>query len=237
MNGSVRVRIGSGALQSRSREDVLNGANAAALRFGGAGDWEVIQFERADLVGPGEYRLGPLLRGQAGTDAVVPEVWPEGTDFVLLDGAPVQLDLPSSARGLARHFRFGPAARSYDDPSFGHHVEAFDGVGLRPYRPGHFAAARLASGDVALGWVRRTRVDGDSWQGADVPMGEASELYHLRVLAGGAVLRELWPREPRASYSAADQVADGAAGPLIFEVAQVSDRFGPGPYERISVDG
>jgi hypothetical protein len=80
-------------------------------------------------------------------------------------------------------------------------------------------------------------VDGDSWQGADVALGEASELYHLRVLAGGAVLRELWPREPAAAYSAAEQAADGAAGALIFEVAQVSDRFGPGPYERISFDG
>ncbi len=237
MNVTLRVRIGSGNLQTRSREEVLNGANAAALRWGGAGDWEVFQFERAELVGPGEYLLGPLLRGQAGTDAVVPDVWPAGTDFVLLDAAPVQIDLPSSARGLERHFRYGPAARAYDDPSYSHRVEAFAGVGLRPYRPAHFAAQRLGSGDIALSWIRRTRIDGDSWQGADVPLGEAGELYHLRILAAdGRVLREVWPGASRASYVAADQVTDGGLAPLVFEVAQVSDRFGPGPYERISFD-
>ncbi len=237
MNATALVRIGAGSLQTRSREEVLNGANAAALRFGGTGDWEVFQFERADLVAPGTYCLGSLLRGQAGTDAVVPEVWPAGTDFVALDGALVQLDLPSSARGLARHFRFGPAGRGYDDGSFEHYVEAFAGVGLRPYQPGHLAARRLAAGDLVLSWVRRTRIDGDSWQGADVPLGEAAELYHLRVLSGGSVLREIWPREPRATYSVQEQAADVATGPLVFEVAQVSDRFGPGPYERISYHG
>ena len=118
-----------------------------------------------------------------------------------------------------------------------HHVEAFAGVGLRPYPPAHLAVGRLASGDISLGWVRRTRIDGDSWQGADVALGEATELYHLRVRAGGAVVREFWPREPRVTYAAADQAADGVVGPLVFEVAQVSDRFGPGPYGRISYNG
>ena len=32
------------------------------------------------------------------------------------------------------------------------------------------------------------------------------------------------------------RLADGAAGPLRFEVAQLSVRFGPGPFERIEFD-
>ena len=64
MRAAVRVRIGSGSLQSRSEAEVLNGANAAALRFGAKGDWEVIQFRDAELVAPREYRLGACCAGR-----------------------------------------------------------------------------------------------------------------------------------------------------------------------------
>jgi hypothetical protein len=167
----------------------------------------------------------------------MPDVWPAGSDFVLLDKAVDQLDLPAAARGLARHYRVGPASRPYDDPSFLHRVEAFDGVGLRPYRPAHFRAERQPDGGIELDWTRRTRIDGDSWIGRDVPLGEERELYHLRVLSGPTIVREFSPAEPRQTYSAAEQAADGAPPVLVFEVAQVSDRFGPGPYERITFDG
>ena len=237
MRGKVRVRLGSGALQSRSEADVLGGANAAALRYGSAGDWEVVQFLTADLVAPREYLLGGFLRGQAGTDAVVPDLWPEGTDFVLLDSAVVQTALPSAARGRERHFRVGPSVRSYDDPSYVHRVETFVGVGLRPYRPVHLRARRRADEGIELVWIRRTRIDGDSWTGPEVPLGEEREEYLVRVLRGGAVVREASADTPRFIYAAADQAGDGASGPIAFEVAQVSVRFGAGPFERIEFDG
>jgi GTA TIM-barrel-like domain/Putative phage tail protein len=233
----VRVRVVSGTLQSKSEADVLNGANAAAIRFGGSGDWEVLQFCEADLIAPREYRLAKLLRGQAGTDGVVPDLWPAGTDFVLIDSAVRQLSLSASARGLERNYRIGAAARPYADPSYEHYVEAFAGVGLRPYKPAHLAASRRGDGDILVSWTRRTRIDGDSWGGTDVPLGEERELYHLRIMKDGAVLREFYPASPNQLYGAAEQAVDNATGPLTVEVAQVSDRFGPGPYERISFDG
>jgi hypothetical protein len=231
------VRIGSGTLQSRSPLDVLNGANVAALRANAAPDWEVIQFELAELEAPGVYRLSGLLRGQAGTDGIAPETWPPGTDFVLLDGSAQQVDLPSSARGLERHFRVGPAAKPPDDPAYRHHAEAFTGVGLRPYAPVHLKAERLAGGKIEISWVRRTRIDGDSWAGADAPLGEERELYHVRVLSGDVLLREFGPNEPRQDYALTEQNEDGAPAILSIEVAQLSDRFGPGPYKRITFDG
>lgn len=237
MESSVLVRLRYGVLQSRDPEDVLNGANVAALRFGEAGDWEIFQFQTAELVEPKVYRLGRFLRGQAGTDGVMPALWPAGTDFVLLDNAVTQLKLPTAARGLPRHYRVGPAVRSYDDPSYLHIVQAFDGVGLRPYRPTNLTAVRNSYGDIELSWTRRTRVDGDSWQGTEVPLGEEQERYNLRILAGGILLREIDASAPRATYSTADQADDGAPSELEFEVAQVSDRFGPGPYERITLNG
>jgi len=230
---SLRVRIASGGLQSRSSGEVLNGANAAALRFGGSGDWEVIQFSTAVLVGPGEYLLSGLLRGQAGTDAVIPDVWPAGSDFVLLGAGVVQLEMAVGARGLDRHFRIGPAVRPYDDASFVHSVERFAGVGLRPYRPAHLAADRNSAGDVVISWIRRTRIDGDSWEGSEAPLSEEREAYHVRVRRGGEVLREFTPAAPRQVYARDDRVSDGPG--LVVEVAQISDRFGPGPYASIAL--
>jgi len=227
----VRIQLSAGSLQGREEADVLGGANAAALRHGEAGDWEVIQFRSATLVAPQVYRLGGFLRGQAGTDWLIPEAWPAGTDFVALDAAVEQLGVPAAMRGLERHYRIGPAKRAYDDPSYLHMVEAFAGVGLRPYPPTHLTVERLASGDLRLRWVRRTRIDGDSWLGTDVPLGEEREQYLVRILRGDSILREETVEAAEFVYVLADQAAD--AGPATaVAVAQISARFGPGPFER-----
>ena len=147
----------------------------------------------AELVAPGEYRLGGFLRGQAGSDAVMPAVWPAGSRFVLLDGAVRQVPgRRAPARGVERHYRIGPATRPYDDPSYAHHVEAFAGVGLRPYRPGHLAVARRGDGAVEARWVRRTRVDGDE-------LGRRSTCRsgrRRRPTSSGSEARDGRPREP-----------------------------------------
>ncbi|TMV77205.1 hypothetical protein FGG78_27495, partial [Thioclava sp. BHET1] len=95
-----------------------------------------------------------------------------------------------------------------------HLVAAFAGIGLRPYAPCHLRAERRASGDFALSWIRRTRIDGDSWQGLDVPLGEAQEAYLLRVRVGGEIRREVTLAAPGWTYDAAMQQADGALGPF-----------------------
>ncbi len=233
----LRVRLAVGKLESRSAADVLSGANVAALRYGGEGDWEVVQFRSAELVASREYVLSGLLRGQAGTDGIMPAVWPTGTRFLLLDGAASQIRLPAQARGTERHYRVGPDNRAYDDKSYGHYVEVFDGVGLRPYRPVHLAASRLANGTVAVTWLRRTRIDGDNWNAPDVPIGEEAETYLVKVWREGAVVREETVSSTRYAYLAADQAADGGSTAIDFDVAQVSARFGPGPFERIHFDG
>ncbi|MEM9011820.1 MAG: glycoside hydrolase/phage tail family protein [Pseudomonadota bacterium] len=234
MNANLRVELSTGVLEGREAVDVLNGANAAALRTG-AGDWEVIQFREAVLEGPRRYRLRGLLRGQAGTDGVMPAVHEVGAEFVLLDGAPIQPDFATSARGLARNYRIGPASRSFDDPTYVHRVEAFDGVGLRPYAPVHLRAHR-EGGDLSLSWIRRTRIDGDSWQGADVPLGEESELYQVEIMVAGTLVRTWMVSQPSALYGAAEQTADGATGAFDVAVAQISARFGAGPSTRITVN-
>ncbi|MBI1217483.1 MAG: host specificity protein [Rhodobacteraceae bacterium] len=232
---ALRVTVYGGALASAAEAEVLNGANLAAIGDGSSDNWEVFQFAQAVLVAPGVYDLTQRLRGQAGTDAVMPEVWPAGSYLVLLGAAVPQIDLAASLRGIAQHYRIGPAARGYDDPSYVHLVEAFAGIGLRPYSPCHLVAS--GSGDLAVRWVRRTRIDGDSWAGLEVPLGEATESYLVRVLTGAGIVREEVVGAPGWTYPAASRAADGVSGDYRIAVAQLSDRFGAGPFTEIMIHG
>ncbi|WP_102224355.1 baseplate multidomain protein megatron [Acidimangrovimonas sediminis] len=233
---ALRVKVYGGALSSASMDDVLNGANAAVIGDGTAEFWEVFQFAEATLVAPDTYDLSLRLRGQAGSDGVMPAVWPIGSRFVLLDGAARQISLPLSARGLARHYRIGNAARPYDDPSYVHEVAAFGGIGLRPYSPCHLRAVVGADLWVRTGWTRRTRIDGDSWQGYDVPLGESREAYLVRVVLNGGIVREEVVVTPEWAYSPAARDADGTLGAgFSLAVAQISDSFGPGPFAQVVV--
>ncbi|TAG25043.1 MAG: host specificity protein, partial [Rhodobacterales bacterium] len=107
----LRVRVASGEFASADMLAVLNGANAMAIGDGSAGNWEVFQFAQADAIAPDVFDLSVRLRGQLGTDGLMPEVWPIGSTVVLLDLSLLQIDLPLSARGLARYYRVGAAAR------------------------------------------------------------------------------------------------------------------------------
>ena len=232
---ALRVRLGGGTLASAAEGAVLAGANAMAIGDGSAGRWEVFQFARAVPVAPRVWDLSMRLRGQAGTDGLG-AAWPEGSTVVLLDAAPRQVELRRSARGLERHWRIGPASRPYDDPSHLHRVEAFEGVGLRPYAPAHLRVRRRG-GDLAVSWTRRTRVEGDAWGAGDVPLGEAYEAYLVQVAAGGEILREATVTERIWFYSSADRAADQGAGNRVVRVAQLSDRYGPGLFTEVDIDG
>lgn len=231
----LRVRLFGGTLSSADPLAVLDGANTIAIGDGSADRWEILQFCEATLVAPRTYDLSLRLRGQLGTDALVPEVWPIGSRIVLLNSAVQQISLASSLRGRARHYRIGVAARGYDDPACVHRIEAFAGNGLRPYAPVHLRAFRAAGGDLEVRWVRRTRIDGDSWDAANVPLGEEAETYLLRVRDGSAIRREVTTSEPKWTYPVGQQVADGVGASFRVEVAQVSGRFGPGLVRGIDV--
>lgn len=234
-SGPMRVRLSQASLAGAEMEAVLNGANAAAIGIGDDGPWEVIQFAGAELVGPDLWEIGLRLRGQQGTDALMPEIWPEGSFFVRLDGAPVQIDLGVAARGLARTYRIGPARRSAEDASYVARRLAFAGVGLRPYSPAHLRVTAGEAGHV-VSWIRRSRIDADSWQGVDVPLGESAESYLLRVSDAAGLRREVTLGAAGFVYTSAMLSADGTLAPFTIEVAQMSDSFGPGPFARITIN-
>jgi hypothetical protein len=234
-HGSVlQVRLTSGALESVDIPALLGGANLAAIGDGTADNWEVFQFGEADLVAPNTYWLTKRLRGQAGSDALMPPVWPVGSQFVLLNGVPSQLALSPNLRRIVQNYRIGPARRGYDDPSYIHRSQAFDGNGLRPLRPCHLRCTTTQSGKT-FDWIRRTRIDGDGWDTIEVPLGEETEQYLIRVSQNGQVIRETRTNGPTWHYDDSVQLADGLAGAALISVAQVSASYGIGPAASVVI--
>ncbi|WP_386166989.1 glycoside hydrolase/phage tail family protein [Sulfitobacter pontiacus] len=225
---ALQVTLTSGVLESVDEADLLGGANLAAIGDGSADRWEVFQFARVELIAPQTYLLRDRLRGQAGSDGVMPEVWPAGSQFVLLNSVPRQIELSPNLLRIAQTYRIGPAGRPLNDPSYVQKTESFDGTGLRPYRPCHLRITEEA-GALRFGWIRRTRINGDGWTEFDVPLAEESEQYQLRILQNGVVLREEIVDRASWTYTAQMRASDGAAGPALVSVAQVSALYGAGP--------
>ena len=226
----LRVRLFDGVLNSIQEQAFLAGQNLAAVGDGTTDRWRLFQFQTADLIEAGVYELSDLLHGQLGTDAFSQDALEPGASFVLIDPAVQQIELSAGLRDIVQYYRIGPGLRQLDDPSYEERVEAFKGVGLRPYSPCHVSSTRQSNGALVFRWIRRTRIDGDSWAGLDVPLGEDSELYLVRVLIDGSIVREVNVTTPEWTYDAAQQAADGAGGDCEVAVAQVSARFGPGPF-------
>jgi hypothetical protein len=235
-DAGVEVAFGqTSALSSIESEEVFAGANLAVI--GNGAEWEVFQFKTAALIEPGVWRLSGLLRGRHGTDALMPAAWAPESIVAILDAAVSQVDLAETMRGVARRWRIGSAALAYDDPSYVESTEAFAGIGLRPFAPAHLRARQVApAGDLAVTWVRRTRQGGDSWAGVDVPLGEETERYLVRVSKAGTVLREVQVSSQAFAYSAAEQLADGAVAPFTVSVAQISALFGAGLFASLDLE-
>ncbi|MGB0799021.1 MAG: phage tail protein, partial [Planktomarina sp.] len=227
----LEVDFTQGSLSSLSHASMLAGGNLAAIGDGTPDNWEVIQFEVANIVGPSTYQISNRLRGQLGTDALMPNAWPAGSYFVLLDGTPQQIDMASNARTIGQHFLIGPASRPFTDASYIAENHAFDGNGLRPYAPVALTVMQQG-GDRAFSWIRRDRLHADLWDQLDVPMSEAQEQYHVQILQSGNVIRDLFTNSPNWTYTAAQIAADNLVGAAEVRVAQVSSTYGPGLYRH-----
>ena len=197
-------------LESRSDSALADGANLALL-----GE-ELIQFGHCEPLGGRRFRLSRLARGRRGTEWAAGLHSP-GEPFVLIEAeslAVVEAPL-GSLGGEARLL-----AQGLGDPEGVVAVRTVAGEAMRPPAPVHLRAERLAGGDLALSWVRRSR-SGWVWlSGSDTALGEESESYRL-TLAGPGFERSVTIPAPAYLYTAAQQAADGLAGPLSVEVVQL----------------
>lgn len=222
---SIEIELSGGHLAPVDFETALAGANRIAVETD-AGEWEVIGFAGAELVSPGRYRLTELLRGLGGSDVAMGAA-AAGNRLVVLDGN-VGL-LPVEADWLGGEL----ALRAFAGRLDGTGAAMAATVSLAPVLPlppAHLRAVRGGGGDIALGWVRRSRADAGSWATAEVPLEHVPEAYRVTILDGGDVVRVLEVSAPAATYAAAAQVADFGAPPASFDftVAQLSPVFGPG---------
>jgi hypothetical protein len=226
-NASFRVLLYGGALASVADSAVYSGSNAAAVQRAD-GTWEVIQFANAELVGEGTYKLSRLLRGQAGSEWAMGLPLAAGAPFVLLNRAVVTIAKGLDALELTLLLRVVAADRDYGDPTAFALEATPQATALRPLTPVHLSAERSGSG-VTFDWIRRTRIDGDSWVG-EVPLGEDSEQYTVDILAGTTVVRTLDATAPSALYAAADELTDFGAPQvsLSVRVTQLSATVGAG---------
>ena len=216
------VDLGFGGLASASRLAVLNGANSAAVRAGNGG-WEIIQFETAEEIVPGRWRLESLLRGQAGTDDAMRSGADAAATFILLDAAVRPLGLSLEEAGRALNW----IAEAASGIAGGAAPVVFSGGerALTPLSPAHLRARRTVDG-VALSWVRRGRISADSWVPAEIGNDEGFERYRVEILDSETVIRTVESELPSYLYTAAAELADFGApqASLDFRISQAGKR-------------
>jgi len=202
----LEVRLRGGVLSSLSPEAALAGANALAL-VGADGAVEIVTVSQVELIGPQRFRLSGLIRGIGGSEAAAGRLLPAGARIVVLDGAAVGLTADLADLGRVRRYRVGPARDDVGDATMVEFEATIAGEPLVPLPPVRPKARRTGDG-IALSWLRRTRIDGDSWDLVEVPLGEESERYELGILDGEDLLHAEIVNAPAWVYPSTQELAD-----------------------------
>lgn len=213
-SGEIYVSMLSGGLTSLSEDGLLLGGtlNAAAIQNSVTGEWEVLSFATATLLGPGSYKLTGLIRGQLGTEHVARNPYPSGSRIVFVDPATVvALNVAKNVAMASTLYRWGPSSSVSTDDTYVEGTRTGTLAGLRPYSPCDFRVQRnSANDDLALTWKRRTRAGGDNWEAIEVPLFEESEQYKLEIYdsTGVTLKRTEVLTSPSYTYTAANQTTD-----------------------------
>lgn len=222
---TVTVDVGAGnTLASSTRAALLTGQGNAML----VGD-EVLQFRTATLVSDGVYTLSGLLRGRRGTEwACAAHV--AGEPVVLLSRAGM-LDVPIAVAEIGQTLGYRAVGTGRTLASAVQVQASSTSARQRPYAPTRARIARDGSNNATITWSRRSRLSCRFLAaGVPVPLGEAVEAYEVDIVSGGTVVRTISAASESASYSAAQQTADGLTpgAAITFRVYQLSATVGRG---------
>ena len=210
------------ALDSVAMASLLSGANLCLLGN------ELLQFQQAEQLPDGGWRLSQLLRGRIGTEWAM-DSHVAGEQFLLLDPGAIAPVLPAGlALGRSLLFKCLSPNQSLGDVSAD--ALTFAARARKPLAPVHACARRLPGGDIRISWIRRSRSGYDWIDGSDAPLGEEAESYRLRILDGADPLRQFDVSVPEALYPAASISADFGAMPatLTVDIVQLSTAVGAG---------
>lgn len=202
---------------SVGRLHLLAGANAAAIRSG-SGVWEIVQFEQAEEIAIGRWRLSGLLRGQLGTEDAMLAGSLAGADIVLLNSRVVPCGLRPGEAGLPLVWKVGRAGSPMTPETFATLTVAGGMRAVTPIAPVHLRMRRLDEAFVFT-WKRRGRLDADAWEPLDIPLGEETETYVVEVALPSALpVRTVTVPEPGWTYPATEMAADFGGMPGEIEV-------------------
>lgn len=229
---TLNVRMRNGIPYSTTRDAVLAGGNAIAVRSIADSDnsgWEILQYKTATLEADGSYTLSGLLRGRVGTEWAMAG-HAEGDEVVLLSTSTLRdFAIEAAEIGvpqLTKPVSIGSTLSDTDSEELTVAAER-----LKPLSPVDLRIARaIGTNDATLTWRRRSRLSYLP-NGLEVPLGEDSEDYEVDILDGVTVVRTISGLStPEAAYSAANQTADGLTpgDPITARIYQMSATVGRG---------
>jgi hypothetical protein len=119
---------------------------------------------------------------------------------------------------VQQSWRIGPASRDYADASYVSFTSVPGSKALMPYAPVRLRAERRSEG-VRFSFLRRARLNGDNWELADLPLGEASEAYELQIWRNGSVVRSLTSTITQIDYPTALELTDFGSAQRSFDLS------------------
>lgn len=218
-------------LESFPEDQVLNGLNAFWLGRPDGSRGEVIQFATATLISanPKVYELSNLLRGRRATEHEV-GAHVANEVFVYFElGLMQTADFGLPDWDKLRYYKGVSIYQSVDDVV---DVQEFINTGekARPRSPVLATGERDSSNNLTINWVRRMRGLAPSFGDGPVPMDEQTEAYEIDIMSGITVVRTISASVTSASYTAAEQTADGLTpgNPVTMRIYQMSATRGRG---------
>ena len=236
-------------LASATEIEVLNGQNRLVLDPNGSP--EVISFKTATVTtaASGTYKLTSLLRGQRGSEVEIANLSGARISasesrfpFVVVDEAAFVFHAVDPADiGKEIHYKALPAgmAIAAATDTSAHVTHTVQGNNVAPFHPAHIEGSRDGSNNLTVTWKRRTRSKVRLMGAKAQPYGEDRDAYEVDFYntAGSSVLRTVAVTAATASYTAAQQTADGLTpgAAVKCKVYQLSNTAGRGRSEMTTV--
>lgn len=226
----ISVTLKEGTLSNRSDIAVLNGQNWCMI-----GE-EVIGFVNATLTGPKTYTLSRLLRGRAGSEVKISSHLANEL-FVLLDGNPVEIEIPVSELRNIVKYKTVTVGSSIDKVD-AQDVQPF-GLNMLPWAPGNGKVTNVGN-DIVLTWVERPRLNNGLQDDRELVHDADWAGYGVTIFSDSTlttVKRSAIPVTPTYTYTEAMQIADfgSVQTQLYTTVCQMSTVLGGGYPTRINL--
>lgn len=226
-NGSFRVELDAGALESATEDEIFDGRNVALV-----GD-EVIGFTDATLISGTTYELSGIIRGLRNTDVAT---WAVSTRFVLLDTNLLQVSYDPGWIGSTRYYKVVPIGAVPADVS--EIAVALTGENLKPWNPANVEGTVDTYSNWHISWQRRTRRPWNTLGGVAVPVDDQPERYEVDIMDGATVVRTMEVlMAAGVVYDIGRQTLDfgGAQSSVTVRVYQISAIMGRGTYTEATL--